>query len=209
MNFQPRVSEKQFPGIKIFIFYEKKVHPDEIDQEFEQLSKLYENNIEKISEEDDLDFDFWAVYPDDPEELEDQSQMRVLIGVEPTADIPKEMVEHILGLNPALRKASLSPCDALHCQMPQVDDINEQQRIDEKVDQAMEDYHDAHNLEMKDPRQAMRVEKFDDEKGVAEVYSNIKNFKQFFDLFTLPKGTVKMESEDGEEEVEEEEEEKM
>ena len=33
----------------------------------------------------------------------------------------------------------------------------------------MEDYHDAHDLDITDPRQAMRIEKMDDEKGVAEV----------------------------------------
>ena len=78
--------------------------------------------------------------------------MRVLFGVEPTGEVSKEIIEHILSLNPQLRKTSISPCKSLYCKMKLVDDQAQQDQISEKVDQAMEDYFDAHNLDMKDPR---------------------------------------------------------
>ena len=126
----------------------------------------------------DIDFDFWAIYPDDPEELEDKKEMRVLIGVEPVGEekISEGMIARIMSLNPGLRRVTLVPCTAIHCEQPMVEDSDEQDQNDEKVQTAMDDFMEAKKIEHADPRMSINIEKYDDEKGVVDIYSNIGNF---------------------------------
>ena len=97
-NFEPQVEQKQFPGMKNLFYMEKRMHPDQMDNEIEALYDLIED--QEDSELEELDFDVWTVTPDQYDNLKDESQNRMILGVAiKNDDVSQALIDKILGLN--------------------------------------------------------------------------------------------------------------
>ena len=80
VNYVPQIIPMLFPGIKNFFYYEKKMNPEQVDQDLENLYNLIDQKQDEF--EMDLNFTVWVVQPDDPEMLEDKNQTRYIIGID-------------------------------------------------------------------------------------------------------------------------------
>ena len=153
--FEPKVEEKQFPGIKNFFYFEKRMHPDDVDQEIESIYDMIED--QDCDELDALDFDVWTATPDDHENLVDESHNRMIVGIAVKMEepMPTELIDKVLMLHPDLRYANIEACKSIYCKYKlaeEEDDEEAAEEISDKVGEALEDYITKNNISPSDER---------------------------------------------------------
>ena len=113
-KFTPNISLGTFPGFKNLFYKEIQCKPEDVENNFMVLAQ----SLHPVLAAQGCDVEYWAIYPDNVDELINPEDMRVIIGLVVQTDFPEDEADKICLNHDGIMHRNVPSGQALYTMRP-------------------------------------------------------------------------------------------